>query len=73
MRKEATMNSPKLKPCPFCGNIAPIFEKRRYDATGEIRTAVVCGNERCRSQTWLWRDEENAAAAWNRRAGEETK
>lgn len=70
MRKEATMPSPELKPCPFCGGNAVCVDRTIPDKT-KPRFSILCDS--CKAATRWIDTEENAIAAWNRRAGEETK
>ena len=64
------MNTPKLKPCPFCGGkakmetITDIFHRTTYTA--------VCGDDGClvHPGSDLFDNPIEAAAAWNTRPGE---
>lgn len=52
----------KLKPCPFCGG------------ESYIRNPVgmyVCGCDKCRMSSALYKDREKAIEAWNRREEED--
>ena len=52
-----------LLPCPFCGSEA------KKSASGET-CKIHCSNEDgCTATTRSWWNEQNATAAWNRRAG----
>ena len=63
--------SSELKPCPFCGGKAIVGE---YDFRGAKHFDVWCGDDgRCARLRGAWPTKEAAIAAWNRRAGEETK
>lgn len=56
----------KLKPCPFCGGEASVIGKPH-----ETKFCVGCGDDTCLGFSglgWLYGTEEDAAAAWNRRA-----
>ena len=55
----------KLKPYPFCGGNAWLYETVK----GEILYyVVVCSI--CESQTTWYENKENATKAWNRRVGD---
>lgn len=51
----------KLKPCPFCGGNATTVES---DPTGEF--FICC--ESCKAFVGVYATENEAVAAWNRRA-----
>lgn len=56
----------ELKPCPFCGGEASVIGKPH-----ETKFCVGCGDDTCLGFSglgWLYGTEEDAAAAWNRRA-----
>lgn len=58
--------SEELKPCPFCGGEAQVVRKPY-----EPKVCVGCGDDACLGFSglgWLYETEEQAAAAWNRRA-----
>lgn len=63
----------ELKPCPFCGNVAPKLHTQRWpvDDRGNYDKAfwVRCG--KCRACSHEYKVPEKAAEAWNRRAGDE--
>ena len=66
------MSASELKRCPFCGGEAKIQENGSYDrGYGYI---VVCLDVKCAgncgSGLLCFRTEDEAIAAWNRRAGE---
>lgn len=68
------MPSPELKPCK-CGG-EPFFAVERISSGGTITAwSVRCRNVSCPRYLYAdWRPTREAAvAAWNRRAGEETK
>ena len=72
------MPNPELRPCPFCGQ-TPAMRQVYSDAfaKGELQNYyVACLNEKCALQpvtlmNFLTRRQ--AAAAWNRRAGEDAR
>ena len=56
----------ELRPCPFCGGEAQVVRKPY-----ETKFCVGCGDDACLGFSglgWLYETEEQAAAAWNRRA-----
>ena len=56
----------ELRPCPFCGGEAHVVGKPH-----EAVFCVGCGDDTCLGFSglgWLYGTEEEAAAAWNRRA-----
>lgn len=56
----------ELRPCPFCGGEARVVGKPH-----EAVFCVGCGDDTCLGFSglgWLYGTEEEAAAAWNRRA-----
>lgn len=57
----------KLKPCPFCGGVTP----RIFSSVSESAHFVVCTDNDCCVTGALKESEEDAIAAWNRRAGKE--
>ena len=69
------MPSDELKPCPFCGAPAEIHHA---STEYELMVIVECSNLFCKARIWKGasRDmsiiviENNAVAAWNRRAEE---
>lgn len=72
------MSEIKLKPCPFCGGEAlleseadPTYAPTFYDP-GCANASVVwwCKCVECGATVALQESEQNAAEAWNRRAGE---
>lgn len=76
MPKRKFKPCPDLKPCPFCGGSAQI----NVHSVDGYDTAFVgsCKNPKCNG--WSYADfflhahtRYDAAVAWNRRAGEETK
>ena len=56
------MGEIKLKPCPFCGYVAKVLP---------IDYEFFCICEKCGATTKYYETEEEAAAAWNNRAGQE--
>lgn len=58
------MSIEELEPCPFCGGDAELTVMLLED--GGAAYAVMCLD--CRVETSFFTDEEEAAAAWNRRA-----
>ena len=62
----------ELKPCPFCGAAAELYEIHAYrkhsPLKGKVR--VRCSRELCfaRSIRTVWDTEADATRAWNRRA-----
>lgn len=63
----------KLKPCPFCGE-EPYLQFRESDKTLlDVEFYVECANPYCGVEpvTSGFETEEDAIAAWNRRAGDE--
>lgn len=63
----------ELKPCPFCGSKAKIFDtmdgewyvscsQSEYQETG-----IICS---CIPSTWIYDTKEDAIEAWNRRASD---
>ena len=68
------MKETKLKPCPFCGRPAKIHEEdwdchksdKPYQAVCE--GAYIRAEEGCGAETLWYATEEEAIAAWNRRA-----
>ena len=60
------MPSPNLKPCPFCGEKAHLYEWH-----GDFRSIYIvrCDTPRCiGNHTVSWTHRSEAVAAWNRRA-----
>ena len=59
----------KLKPCPFCGGEAEV-DILEHQYRGFPKTyGVMCLNCNCGTD-WFFETEEEAVAAWNRRAEE---
>lgn len=56
------MNRSNLKPCPFCGST----DICGYLQTEEFVFYVMC--EKCESMTGVYKTEDEAWMAWNRRA-----
>ena len=65
------MPSPKLKPCPLCASKASLFSP--YVNEIVLGHHVGCTNKKCGCTTKMFKTQEEAVAAWNRRAGEEGK
>lgn len=63
-----------LKPCPFCGR-KPQKVRKHHVADGSIYYFVECKSpmSKCfvKPRTIFCNDEDRAAYAWNRRAGDE--
>lgn len=62
------MPEPELKPCPFCGKNACLYEWHR-----DFRSIYIvrCDTPRCIGNHGVsWTHRSDAVAAWNRRAGE---
>ena len=60
-----------LKPCPFCGSLAEMKWAKDVPA-GYVYTPR-CTVTSCAGRiTKLWKNEEAAAAAWNRRTNDDT-
>lgn len=57
----------KLKPCPFCGGIADVVRKEKWEKVIFFATCLYCGAEMPRNS----RTVAEAAEAWNRRADNE--
>jgi Lar family restriction alleviation protein len=58
-----------LKPCPFCGKEGALHRESQQGHDRYIYSAE-CSNTSCGVRTPVhYRTEEDAAAAWNRRAG----
>jgi len=53
----------ELKPCPFCGSKAEIYQD--YEGSWTIECTV------CFARSWPRKDKEQAIEAWNRRATNE--
>lgn len=59
----------ELKPCPFCGGEAQMFDLRKVHLG--VFYFVECRERKCRVKTGYLCTKEEAAEVWNRRA--ETK
>jgi Lar family restriction alleviation protein len=55
----------KLKPCPFCGCVELTVWTRREWSADPMSFYVECS---CGGKAWEARTQEEAIAAWNRRA-----
>ena len=71
--EELKSGSEELKPCPFCGGKAELYESEAYNLKTEtkeknIRWFVMC--EQCTALT-CGALKKKAIEAWNRRAGED--
>ena len=69
------MNEPELKPCPFCGGKAELYESEAYNLKTEtkeknIRWFVMC--EQCTALT-CGALKGKAIEAWNRRVKDDDK
>ena len=54
----------KLKPCPFCGNKAEVYEECEL-------IKIRCSNYMCQASVNSWHDEvEDAIDAWNKRSAD---
>lgn len=54
----------KLKPCPFCGNKAEVYEECEL-------IKIRCSNYMCQASVSSWHDEvEDAIDAWNKRSAD---
>ena len=61
--KEQTMS--ELKPCPFCGSKAEVYEECEM-------VKIRCSSYMCQASVNGWHDEvEDAIEAWNRRADDD--
>ena len=65
------MNEIKLKPCPFCGSRAKIH--KRSDGYYYVDCSLDNGFCHVIPRTWIYDTPEEAAEAWNRRAGEHSE
>lgn len=59
-----TTRSPNLKPCPFCGGEATLWQ----DLGADRQFHILCG---CGGRVGWFEAEEEAIEAWNRRADDE--
>lgn len=64
------MNTPELKPCPFCGSKAMVDSMYRHGK--ETLYQVTCSWEGCQLQpmTEWYKDKGVVERAWNRRASD---
>ena len=60
----------ELKPCPFCGGEAKIFENGEERKSKYYFVDVLCKDMNCRgcSSCLEYRNKQEAIEAWNRRA-----
>jgi len=58
----------KVKPCAFCGEIGKLSPMPNASGWWRVR----CQRYDCGGTTWAMSDAEQAVAAWNRRAGDES-
>lgn len=65
------MSDPELKPCPFCGGDARVDAMPVYVVAGDCYQCICIGG--CASSSAYYDSEEDAVAAWNRRAGWQSK
>lgn len=56
----------ELKPCPFCGSQAGIYA--HVYGMDDVKYSAECSMCWCHTD-WIYRKEDDAVAAWNRRAG----
>lgn len=67
---EAKMGEIKLKPCPFCGGKAKFALGERYrEEHKQSNDWIECSS--CSVETAYFDTPEEAAEAWNKRAGQE--
>ena len=55
----------KLKPCPFCGGKAVLWQVTEKLGDGESLFYICC--EKCLSKTGRWYEKKNVIDMWNRR------
>lgn len=67
LREGKMSNTEKLKPCPFCGERAEVFE---FDHGS--RFIVECENPNCdvHPYTSIHETKQDAISAWNKRTGD---
>lgn len=66
--------SKKLKPCPFCGGEAKLVLEFQYLGIMHVKELFYARCSECGTRvsgSTFWDSEEEAIAAWNRRAGDE--
>lgn len=63
------VKTPDLKPCPFCGGEAVLFNSGNYWPITYYR--VICRRGGCCFMSRFHEDPENAVKEWNRRAKHE--
>ena len=61
------METPELKPCPFCGGSANIHHVENFEIY-----LVQCTNCGCIFTTWF-PSSDDAKSAWNRRANDDKR
>ena len=62
------MKHKELKPCPFCGGSAEIYETLTY--RGSAQYTPRCKHRSCCGRlSKKWKDRETAVITWNRRGG----
>lgn len=65
------MGEPTLLRCPFCGDEAVIYERRKLDGSDVFfKYSIGCGNRYCeiRPQTGFWKHKSEAMYSWNGRS-----
>ena len=62
--REKTKKKSKIKPCPFCGGEAHIYQD---EAGGHYLTEVICNDCKVGLERWGKTSKEQAVEAWNRR------
>lgn len=56
-----------LRPCPFCGNPAKLFEGKWGGPTKGLYFGIECLNEECGAQNRSFEERDACIAAWNNR------
>ena len=60
----------ELRPCPICGGEAVITTDNDHAVDGKVYKVYIARCSNCDTATFRFNTREEAAAAWNRRAGE---